>query len=324
MKKIGIFAVLVLCLASMAFAAGGAQQGSVDELGNFPARPIQVITPSAAGGGNDAVARTVQKHIQTRQPLAVLNVPGANNLLGAMQFHNSPADGYTLLAWETTPLVLMHLSGRSDVEFYKEFEPIAALVADHTLFAAGRASGFRSIDDLVAAARARPGTVRIGTVGVRSNTDTAIRATMNHYGIWDLITHVPYDNGTQGATALLGNHVEAFCASIMDMRGGLDSGDFTPMMIFSRERSRAMPHIPTSRELGIPYSNMSRRTFFAPAGTPEVRIRYFEAELRALFDNPEFISDIEGLAVEADFRGRDDMEALISDSYQTFAPFFRD
>ena len=251
MKKLGFFAVLILCLAAASFAAGGTEQGGAAsaELGNYPSRPVQCIIPTAAGGGNDSVVRIVQKYIDLAQPIAVVNVPGANNLIGAMQFYQSPADAYTIIGWAPVDMISMNLTGRSEHEFWNIFEPIAAVASDFMLASAGSASGFRTIEDMVNFARANPGAVKVGTVGVRGIGPALVGIITNHFNIE--ITHVPYDNGTQAGVALLGNHVEVLVASVVDMRGGLDSGDFAPLMVANDTRIKSLPNVPTFIERGI-------------------------------------------------------------------------
>jgi tripartite-type tricarboxylate transporter receptor subunit TctC len=325
MKKIGVMALLLLCLALSAFGAAGAEQKAaetLDGLGNYPSKPIQCIVPAAAGGGNDSVVRTVQKYIKMKQPIVVLNVPGANNMVGAMQAYESPNDGYTILGWAPIDMICITLTGRTKLEMWREMEPIACVASDYNIISTNKASGFRSIEELVAYAKAHPGEIKWGTTGAKNLNIVITNKVLDTFGIKDLVTLVPYDNGSQAQPALMGNHVQVLTGSIVDQRGGIDSGDFTPLVVSAEQRVKSLPSVPTMLEKGINSTWPVLRGFFAPKGTSEVQMEYIEAAIKDVFNDPTFISDIEKLGISAVYIGRDDMKRLMTQWEGELNPLF--
>jgi tripartite-type tricarboxylate transporter receptor subunit TctC len=325
MKKFG-FLVLLCCLGSMIFAAGAGdaqkQAPGSGELGDYPNKPITCIIPAAAGGGNDSFVRTVQKFLKIKQPIVVLNVPGGANLLGAMQAYNSPNDGYTLLGYNPVDMINLSLTGQSQVEIWKGMEPIACLATDYNLVSTNKASGFKTLEDMVAYAKAHPGELKWGTTGARTLNVVATYEVLDALGITDSVTLVPYDNGTQAQPALMGNHVQVLTGSVVDMRGGIESGDYVPLLVISQKRIKSLPNVPITIEKGIKFSTLVPRGFFAPRGTSEVQLRMLETAFKEVFENPEFVTAIEKLGIEVNYIGRDEQKRLMQEWHDQLKPQF--
>jgi tripartite-type tricarboxylate transporter receptor subunit TctC len=316
-----LFSVFVLPVV-----AGGASDkkaaGESGGLGNYPAKPIQCIVPAAAGGGNDSVVRTLQKYIKMKQPIAVINVPGANNLVGAMQAYESPPDGYTILGWAPLDMINMTLTGRIKFEMWQEMEPIACIASDYNIISTNKVSGFKNFEELVAYAKAHPGEIKWGTTGARSLNVVITNQFLDKFGITNAVTVVPYDNGTQAQPALMGNHVQVLTGSVVDQRGGIDSGDFTPLIISAETRIKSLPNAPTALEKGVQASWPVLRGFFAPKGTSEAHLRYLETAIKEVTDNPAFVSDIEKLGVSAVYIGRDELKTKMAQWQAELKPLF--
>lgn len=301
MKRI-FFVLLALMLASgAAFAGGRGQHVPTDELGNFPSGPIRLVVPFGAGGGTDVFVRTVLRHVDPSVNIGVVNITGAAGLVGAMEVFHSANNGYTILATAPPDLVFFDLSGTSPVPLWSELEHICWAVSDFNGFFTHRNSGFTTIDEMAAFARANPGVLLFGTVGTRTvNALNSIRL-LESLGIRDLVTMVPYDGGADIRTALLGGHIHASSNALGDVVALIESGDCIPMAIIGETRASVFPEIPSTRELGLGMTTPLPRALFAPPGTPRPRVEFISNLFRNALQNPALVAELNALFLDANF-----------------------
>ena len=301
LRKWGFITLFFFCIGAMIFAGGGRQNVPADELGNFPSRPIRLIVPFGPGGGTDVFVRTVLRYVDPSINIGVVNIAGAAGLVGAMEAFHASNDGYTILAHMPVDLIVFSLTGQSDIPLWSEFEPICWAVADHNGFFTNRNSGFNTAAEMVAFARANPGSLTFGTVGTRTINALNSRRTLNDLGILDLVTMVPYDGGAQIATALLGNHVQAASGAVGDVRHLFESGDVIPLGIVGEQRTVLLPNVPSTRELNIMATTPNPRGFFAPRGTPRARIEFLANAFRTALENPATVAALNAQFIDANF-----------------------
>lgn len=240
-----------------AIAASAVCAGGLDAFAQaYPSRPIRLISSLGAGGMSDTFIRAscqlASKHLG--QPIVVENRPGASGVLGAVAMAQIPkGDGYVLMQSLMTMIRLPHLQ---NVGFdpLKDLEYISGLAAASYGIAVRADSPYRSLQDLVAAARARPGQVSYGSIG----SGSAPFMVMEELGLLQGVQwlHVPHKSGAETNNALLGGVVEAVSDST-SWGPLVDSGKFRLLATFGEKRLKQWPSAPTARELGIPLVHQS-------------------------------------------------------------------
>ena len=325
MKKV-VMVLLVLILAGgIAFAAPGKEGGAGDGLGDYPNKPIKCILPFAPGGGTDTFARTLLKYVNPtlKHPIAIVNIEGASGLVGAMEFYNGPNDGYTIMAHAVDLVVGYTLSKQTPIPLWKELPTICWAGIDYQGAFASKQSGFKTVEDFVTYAKANPGKITYGTVGARNINNRNAAMIIDGLGLTGLVTMVPYDNGGQIRTALLGNHIQVSQASVGDFNTLISSGDAVPLVLVSDRRTKLAPNVPTSVEKGLKdLTALIPRGFYAAKGTNPAIIKFLEEKFKAGVENPEFVAEITRLYTDPVFIPGAEALKLCEEMYNQFKPYF--
>ncbi|HYF06932.1 MAG TPA: tripartite tricarboxylate transporter substrate binding protein [Acetobacteraceae bacterium] len=232
--------------------------------GEFPARPIQVVNPASAGSISDTLLRALAPGLQARlgQPIAVVNREGASGAIGTAQVARATPDGYTLLFGAVYSISVLPAL-RGDTGYRPEaFEPICRTFVNTMTLAVRPDRAFRSLGDLMAAARAQPGGLRFGHQGVASIPHLAMMELVQASGVQ--VQDVPYRGEPAAIVDLLGGRLD-FVAIVL---GSLRGRDLRPLAVFGTARHPLIPEVPTVIEAGFPVAPTSFGGLFAPAGTP--------------------------------------------------------
>ena len=265
-----------LTMTSVAFAAE-----------NFPERMITIVSNSAAGGPTDIVARAIQEPMSEflGQQIVVENRVGATGITGAQSVIRSPADGYTLLVTGAAPMII---APKTMTNF--PYDPLAdlapiSLVVETDVFVVANSSVARTLDELVAKAKASPGALSFGTAGIAGPS----HLTMEYFKILagvDMV-HVPYSGAPQAIADVLSGEVAVYASTLGPVLPHAETGRLTILAVIGKERSPRAPEIPSTAELGFP--DWAVPAFFAllaPAGTPDSVIAKLDEALRVALDNP--------------------------------------
>lgn len=241
-------------------AAAGAATAPGLALGQeaWPSRPILMIAPLAAGSSVDMVARIVADGWAPRvgQPVIVENRPAANGTLALGQVARSAPDGYTItITGQTFVAFNPHLYPRLPYDPLKDLAPVTQLVAVSNALVVPSRSPIRSVADLVAAAKAKPGllTHSSGGVGTTHHVSGAMFAQI--MGLQ--VTHVPYRGAAQGVLAVTTGEVDFAFFNISTLLGGIRAGELRALAVTSVRRSAYLPEVPTMQEAGVPGYEMS-------------------------------------------------------------------
>ena len=236
----------------------------------WPSRAIRLVVPQAPGGTADLVARMLGDRLEAALgvPVIVDDRPGANGVIGTEIVKRAAPDGYTLLLASTaTHAMAMHASASARFDPLGDFVPVVNLAWQTKVVLVSGALPVATLDELVAYARQRPGTLNYASTGVGSSShlDTELLAAAT--GIE--LHHVPYRGSGQTVAAISTNEVQVLIASVTAAQGAVESGRARPLAVLSDRRSPLMPAVPTIAEAGIP--SLDVRTWLgliAPAGTP--------------------------------------------------------
>ena len=272
---------LALCIAAVAPGLAKAA---------YPEQPIKMVVAFAPGGGTDIMARLtaqyMQKHLGNNASFVVINKPGAGGALGFTELMNAPADGYTI-GFINTPNVLTIPIERKVAFHWEKFDLLGNVVDDPGNFSVHADSPFKSLADLVAFAKSKPGEVTYGTTGIGSDDHLAAMALERAAGI--KLTHVPFKGAAEVHNAMASKQIMVGAINIGEALQYQKGG--TPMRhlgTMSEKRSSLAPNLPTFKEQGHNVIMASLRGVAAPKGLPPaVREQLVNALQKAVAD-PEF------------------------------------
>jgi tripartite-type tricarboxylate transporter receptor subunit TctC len=250
----------------------------------YPDRPIKLIVPWAAGGDTDNLFRPLAPLMQKSlgQPVVIANVGGASGTKGAKEAKDSPADGYTLYAVHDY-IHSTYYAGVADVQ-YTDFEPVCLLTSTASVLTASAKSPWKTWQELLADARARPGQISVG----------ATLASTSHFfpaliekaaGI--KFKYVSYEGLAPRMNAILGGHID-LTDSNLTQKGKVDAGELKFIAIATEKRSPETPNVPTLKELGVNVVYDVNRGIMAPKGTPADVMAKLESSCAAAAKEPAF------------------------------------
>src|SRR5258705_5171519 len=284
MKRLSLF--LQILLAS---AACFAQEG-------YPSKPITMVNPFPPGGVVDIVGRPLAAIMEKnlRQPVVMINKPGAGGAVGMASVAKGPTDGYTLLmglsSISISP-VSDRINGKTPLYELKDFAPIALVTADPTVLVVRTDGPYKTLKDFVAAAKANPGKINYSSSGVYGTLHVSMEIFANAAGI--KLFHVPYQGGGPAVTALLGGQVEALASGPAAAIGQIKGGKMRALASWSTERLALLPEIPTFKELGYDAEFYIWTGVFVPASTPAPIVNKLRQAVREAATSAEFRAAME-------------------------------
>ena len=248
-------------------AAAGLLPGAAFAQGSgYPTRPIDLIVPAGAGGGTDVLARAfaeaAKKHLP--QPITVVNRPGASGMIGHGEMINARPDGYKLAIVFAEIVIVPHL-GLSKLS-YEDFTPIARLNADPAAITVKADAPWNTIEEFLAASRAKPGEIKMGNSGPGSIWHLAHAALEDKVGV--KYNPIPFGGAAPAVLALMGGHVDAVAVSPGEVATHVASGKLKTLAVMADRRLRGFDNVPTLKERGIDLSIGTWRGLAAPKATP--------------------------------------------------------
>ncbi len=233
---------------------------------SYPNRPIELIVPAGAGGGTDVLARAyaeaAKKHLP--QPFSVINRPGASGMIGHGEMINAKPDGYKLAMVFAEIVIVPHL-GLSKLS-YEDFTPIARLNADPAAITVRSDAPWNSIEDFLAASKAKPGELKMGNSGPGSIWHLAHAALEDKVGV--KYNPIPFSGAAPAVVALMGGHVDAVAVSPGEVAVHVAAGKLKTLAVMADRRLKGFDAVPTLKERGIDLSIGTWRGLAAPKGTP--------------------------------------------------------
>lgn len=267
---------------------------------DYPAKAITIIVPFAPGGSNDIVARAIGQKLNEDwgQPVVVDNRPGAGGVIGSEFVARAAPDGYTLLLVSSTftinPAVKTHLP----FDVAKDFVPVARIGQSPLLLAASNSFPANSVSELIARAKAKPGSINYASAGPGSINQIAAELLALSSGI--KLTHVPYRGGALAINDLVGGHVDVYVSSMPQILQIVRNGQAKALAVTSTQRSPSLPDTPTMREAGVrDYEASSWWGIVAPAGTPPDIVEALNNEINKALSTEQMIKFLTSEGAEA-------------------------
>ncbi len=288
----------------------------------YPAKPVKIIVPFTAGGLADALARGIAQELgrEWPQPVIVENRPGANTIIAAEATAKSPADGYTLLmANDPTLSSNQYLYSRLPYDPVKDFTPVINVAETQELLVAGPAFPGRTLADVIAAAKAKPGAISYGTYGAGSKAHIDTEAFTHQADI--KLLHVPYKGVADVVPALLGSQIQIAVVGLPPVLQLVQSGQIRALALAAPKRAALLPDVPTFTEAGLRDFNASAWFgLVAPAGTPRAVIDKIAGDVAKIIVRPEFQKKyISGVGLELLNQGPDQFAAFLQKDRQAYA-----
>ena len=250
-------------------------------------RVIKIVVASSAGGGTDTVARVLASELAKPigQQFVVENRPGAGNVRGSDVVAKSAPDGYTLLMSASTLAINHVMYKQLPYDVARDFAPITQMVSLPNVLVVGTGTPFRTFDDFLVAARAKPGALTYGSAGLGTAPHMAMELLRVSANI-DVL-HVPYTGVAPALNDIIGNRVDGMLVNFLSAKPQIDGGTLRALAMSSASRSRFMPDLPTINESGVPgYEAIQWFGLLAPAGTPQAIIDRLQAETAKILDTP--------------------------------------
>ncbi len=265
-----------------AFCAGSAAAA------DYPSRTVKIIAPFGAGGPTDLYSRSVAEELQKalHQPFVVENRPGAGTTIGTQLVAGAAPDGYTLLMVSGTQTVNETLFTRKSYKLMRDLVPIAPLIDTDLVLVVHPSVPAKTVAELLALARAKPGTLNYGSSGPGSNYHMAAELLKNLTGI-DIV-HVPYKGSTGARNDIIGGQIQLMFDSVPTMAPIIQSGRVRALGTSGKTRSTILPNVPTLDEAGVPgFAATLWVGFMAPAGTPQPIVDLLNREITNILSRPD-------------------------------------
>lgn len=300
---------LVITGLLMAFAA-------VSQAQTWPGQTIKIIVPFTPGTGMDTIARTVSPKLSERlgQPVVVQNTPGASGNIGADNVAKATPDGYTLLMGANTMLMASQLYKNVPFNPVDDFSSVSMAAYGTLMLVANPKTGIKSMQELIAQAKAKPGFITYGSPGIGTPHHMAMELFKSKTQLFML--HVPY-KGTAGyVTDLLGGELMVGFLPVHVAQGFVTSGKLTALAVGGDTRHPVAPNVATFQELGVKDVNVDMwYAFFAPSKTPAPVVNRLNTEIAAIMKLPEVRAVLSKAGLDAASSSTGELTTTVKQDY---------
>jgi tripartite-type tricarboxylate transporter receptor subunit TctC len=275
-----------MCAFIATAAALGGSASAVAQ--GFPSRPVRLVVPFAAGGSNDVVARGMAQPLSRAigQNVIVENRPGANTILGTEAVARAPADGHTVLIVGFTFMSNAALRSKLPYDPHRDFIPVAGLGFQPYVLSVHPSLPVKSVKELVALARVRPGELVYAMTGYGTGQHLSgellkLKAKVD-------IKPVAFQGGAPATIAVLGGHATILFSTAPPIVQHISTGKLRPLAVTSRTRTELLKSVPTMIEAGLPDFDMTGAMgVFAPSGSPKDAVERLSVEIVRTLQNPD-------------------------------------
>ncbi|HKM88947.1 MAG TPA: tripartite tricarboxylate transporter substrate-binding protein [Xanthobacteraceae bacterium] len=279
---------------------------------SYPSRPIRVISPFAPGSASDTVSRVVLDQVSQElgQPMVIETRPGAGGSLGFETVANANPDGYTIVTSSTSMGTEMVLHKSLPYDPVRDFVSVAMMGVQPTVLVASKQSGFKTVADLVAAAKAKPGALTFASAGVGSSSHMSgerlrLAAKID-------VRHVPFRD--QGLTEVMAGRIDYYFIPLAAAASALGSGQLSILAVSSPTRSPLLPDVPSIDEAGYPDAEFSFWVgLSAPVKTPRAIVDKLHDATEKVLANPTVVERLAKLGVEPKLMSVDDFDKFVKD-----------
>ena len=288
---------------SLALLAAGAQVALPREAlaeASYPNRPVRIVLPLAAGGVGDTTARIIAEKLGDKlgQRFYVENQPGGGGIAAARTVISSPPDGYTLALLTNGTAISVSLFAKLPYDPLKDFAPVSSLGFFDFIFCTGAATDFKTLADFIAAAKAKPGALNVGTINIGSTQNLSAELFKTAANID--FTIIPYRGTPEVEVSLLQGNIALMIDSYSAIKGDLADGKFRALASSGSTRSESTPDLATVQETGVAnYDVVSWNALFAPARTPPEIVKKLNGALQDILADAGLKKRLIALGIDA-------------------------
>ncbi|HSR13682.1 MAG TPA: tripartite tricarboxylate transporter substrate binding protein [Thermodesulfobacteriota bacterium] len=314
MKSKGIAGIVLACLCLFAWAASAAE---------FPQRPIRMIIPWSAGGGSDVLCRAFQPAFEKElgQRLLIENIPAGSTKIGTMEMMKAKPDGYTLL-FSNEAWIPRYYAKVYETKVWEQMTPVGTINSEPLAFLEVRAeSPYKTWADFVKAAKENPGKLSIGNPGVGSPLDVVFKEMTEKSGI--NVRYVPFAGAGPTKIAMLGGHVDGRLCQPPEAIAMVRAGKSRGLAVSTTERMKAMPDVPTFKELGLISGDLYTllRGVWGPPKMPSALLNRITKMVEKASQDPSFkkIAE-EEFIYTVEYRNPEQVRAFLTKFDKEFGP----
>jgi tripartite-type tricarboxylate transporter receptor subunit TctC len=278
----------------------------------YPDKPVKIVLPFGPGGVADVTARIVADKLSNKlgQQFVIENMPGAGGITAARAVINAPADGYTLGLCSNGTAISVDMFRKLPFDPMKQFQMISEIGAFDLVFAVNAQSNYKTLKDVIDAAKAKPGKLNLGTIAVGSTQNLGAELFKSMSGA-DIVI-VPYKNSPDIVVALLRNDVDMLLEFPPAIEGQVRDGKLRILATSGEKRSPFLPDVPTVSEAGVSgYNVTSWNGIFAPNGTPQNVVDTLNKAIRDAVTEPDVKEKFAKLGVRAEASSPDELKARL-------------
>ena len=291
----------------------------------YPGKAIRVIDAYPPGGSTDVVARIIAAKFQeaTGQPWIIDNRPGAQGIIGSEVVARSVPDGYTLLMFTGSHTVHPSIYAKMPYDLLRDFAPVTLTSATTNILVVHPTVPARSVKELTAIAKTKPGVLNYSSAGTGSTTHMAMELFKSMARV-DFV-HIPYKGAAPAVLDLVGGHVDLMFAPLPVMLPHIKSGRVRPIAVSTARRSGALPDIPTVAEAGLAgFEATNAVGVLAPAATPREVVAKLNAEIVRILGLPEVRERLLGLGAEPVANSPEQFAAWLREDIARWARIVKD
>lgn len=335
MRRLGSVVLSLLVLAGLMFLVSACSGGSKKEVKQeakqtetkpkaeetkqalkYPEKPIEIIVPFAPGGGTDLNARIIEKFAEKYlgTSVAVINKEGAGGQVGYELLAGAKPDGYTIGYINLPGMVRIAVDRKTKYDPLNSYEPIIMQVLEPKLVAVRKDAQWKTLKELIDYAKKNPGKLKAANNGPGSANELVMLAFATYAGIE--LTHIPYDGSGKMRAALLGGHVDMAPLGVSEFM--TDKEQLRPLAVFTPERVKELPDVPTAKEQGLDLDLSARRGLAAPKGTPQEIVKYLHDNLKKMWEDPEYIKMMEKAGATPLYMGPEDFKKRIQEEQKMY------
>lgn len=290
----------------------------------LPSAPIRVIVPYAAGGSTDITARLIAKELSQilGRNFFVENRAGGATMIGTEAAARSKPDGTTVFIGGTS-MVISPILTKSQFDPRKDMAPVGQVLEAPLLFVSNPSFGPKTIAEIIAEAKAKPGTLNISHPGAGSANHIALELFTRKAGIE--VTLVPFTGNAPSLSAVMGGHVQLALDAVLSAGPLVADNKVRAIAVTGKERFSTLPNIPTVNESGLPGFDFSFWTcVMVPAGTPQPMIDELNGGLRTMLARPDIVQQLQAMGTEPRPGSPADLAALIVAHRERMEPVIRE
>jgi tripartite-type tricarboxylate transporter receptor subunit TctC len=291
---------------------------------SFPSKPIRIIVPFTPGSATDTMARPVADKLSSAlgQQVLVENRPGAGGTIGIGALAKAPADGYTLAVVSTGHVVNPVLYANLPYDTLKDFSGVAPLAGQPSVLVVSPGLGVRSVKDLVALAKEKPGQLNYATAGIGSAAHISAEKFRMAAGIDAL--HVPLKGSPESVTETMGGRTHYTWTPLTTAVGQIRGGQLLALAVSTGKRSAALPDVPTIAEAGYPRGEFNFWVgMLAPASTPRDILLKLNGEIQKALAAPDMQERLAKLGAEPLAMSPEQFDAFLKEEYAVLGEVMR-